>query len=221
MGAMRDRGPSGPLFIFKVRSFLAYFARIRTTLLGGTSFATGHSRTNNMKAIRIALFFALLSLLANAQAQSIDASASSVTFKIGNMKINTVDGKFSGMKGSVAFDPADPASAKFSVCVDAATVSSGNKSRDKSLRSDSYFDVEKYPTICISSTTVEKTGTGFLAKGKLSMHGVTKEVDIPFTYADRTFTGAFTLNRMDFGVGPNGTFMVDEDVAVSIVCKLK
>lgn len=174
-----------------------------------------------MKSLRIALLFALLPLLTNIQAQSIDASASSVTFKVLSLKMNNVKGSFTGLTGNVAFDPADPASSKFAVCVDATTVNTGNKSRDKSLRSDSYFDVEKYPTICISSTMVEKTGTGFLAKGELTMHGVTKEVVIPFTYANRTLTGTFTVMRQDFGVGPSGSFMVSDEVEVSIACVMK
>lgn len=174
-----------------------------------------------MKSLRIALLFALLPLLTNAQAQSIDPSASSVTFKVQSLKINNVKGSFSGLTGNVAFNPADPASSKFAVCVDASSVNTGNKSRDKTLRSDSYFDVEKYPTICISSMMVEKVGTGFMAKGKLTMHGVTKDVEIPFTYANKALTGTLTVMRQDFGVGPSGSFMVSDDVEVSIICVLK
>lgn len=174
-----------------------------------------------MKAFQTVLLIALLSILTNAQAQSIDASASSITFKIGNMKINTVDGTFSGLKGNVAFDPSDPARSEFAACVDAATVNTDNKKRDEDLRSEDFFDVGKYPTICISSTAVEKVDNGFLAKGQLTMHGVTKDVEIPFTYANKTLTGTLSVDRKDYGVGPDGTFMVSDEVEVTIVCVLK
>lgn len=173
-----------------------------------------------MRFYRPLLLFVLLPFLAQVEAQSIDAS-SSVNFKVGNIGISNVKGTFSGMKGSVAFNPAEFANSKFSVCVDAATVNTGNKTRDKDLRSDGFFDVEKYPTICISSTMVEKTDTGFMAKGSLTMHGVTKEVEIPFSYSNKTFTGTFTLLRQDYGVGPGGTFMVGNEVEITIVCVTK
>ncbi len=170
---------------------------------------------------RPALLLLLLPFLANANAQSIDAAASSITFKVGNIKVNTVDGSFSGPKGNVAFDPSDPARSKFAVCVDAATVDTGNKKRDKHLRNDDFFDVEKYPAICFTSNSVEKTDKSFLAKGQLTMHGITKEVEIPFTYANRTLTGTFTVKRLDYGVGPSGTFMAGDEVEITIVCVLK
>lgn len=174
-----------------------------------------------MSTFRTVLLFALLPLLTNVLGQSVDTSASHITFKIGNMKVNSVDGSFSGMTGNVAFDAAEPARSKFAVCVDAASVDTDNKKRDKDLRSDGFFDVLKFPTICISSTMVERTDAGFLAKGKLTMHGVTKDVEIPFTNTGRTLTGKLTLNRLDYGVGPEGTFMVGDEVEVSIICVMK
>ena len=170
---------------------------------------------------RPALLLLLLPFLTNVHAQSIDQSASSISFKIGNMKISSVNGSFSGLKGNAAFDPSDPARSKFAVCVDAATVDTGNKKRDKHLRTDDFFDVEKYPAICFASTSVEKAENGFMAKGKLTMHGITKDVEVTFTYGNRTLTGTITVNRLDYGVGPSGTFMAGDEVEISIVCVMK
>lgn len=174
-----------------------------------------------MPPIRAALLLLLLPFFGNAGAQSIDTRASSIAFKIGNIGISSVKGGFSGMKGTVVFDPMSPGAARFDVCIDAATVDTGNKKRDKDLRSDGFFDVGKFPAICYSSDAVEKTGQGYMAKGKLTMHGVTKAVEIPFTYTNKTLTGKINLNRKDYGVGPDGTFIVGDEVEISIICVLK
>lgn len=171
---------------------------------------------------RSALLLLLLPFMGNASAQAIDTSASSITFKVGNMKIHSVKGTFSGLSGTVAFDPGDLSAAKFDVCLDAATVDTGNKKRDKDLRGEGFFDVVKFPSICYVSTSVERAGNAFLAKGKLTMHGITKEVQVPFTVAGRTLTGTFTVKRLEYGVGANtGTFMVGDEVEVTVVCVMK
>lgn len=154
-------------------------------------------------------------------AQQIDTKASKITFEITNMKVNTVEGTFTGMKGTVKFNSSDLSNSNFDVCIDAASVDTKNKKRDDHLRTEDFFDVEKHPTICFKSSEIIKTKEGYLTKGKLTMHGVTKTVDIPFTYANETLTGKLNLNRFDYKVGEDtNTFMVDDEVELTIICKL-
>ncbi|WNJ17922.1 YceI family protein [Pontibacter sp. G13] len=170
---------------------------------------------------RVQLFFLAMILMAGTtiQAQSIDQSKSQVAFKISNMGgMNTVEGTIQGMEGSVAFDPGTFSNGTMSVCIDPATIDTDNKKRDEHLMKDDFFGVETYPTICFESTSIAQSETGFVAKGNLTMHGVTQEVEIPFTYADNTFTGTLAVNRKDFGVGGNGTFMVGGQVEMEITC---
>lgn len=150
-------------------------------------------------------------------AQTINSDKSVVNFKVTNMKTKTVEGTFSGMKGTVNFSPENLASSNFDVCIDASTVNTQNEKRDKHLRTADFFDVEKYPTICFKSSSVTKKADQYLLKGTMTMHGITKEVTIPFTLSNNVFKGTLTVKRLDYKVG-EGTkeFMVGNDIEIEI-----
>lgn len=164
--------------------------------------------------------FALF-IVAFASAQTIDPDQSQVNFEVSNMSVRTVEGSLGGMKGSIQFDPNQLNEAKFNVCVGAGSIDTDNDSRDKHLRKEDYFHVEKYTTICFVSDAVSPSDDGYFVSGKLTMHGITKDVIIPFTYKDKQFRGTFTVNRTDYEIGGNGTFMIGDEVEVEIVCTLK
>lgn len=157
-----------------------------------------------------------------ASAQSIDTQNSKVSFEVGNMKINKVQGTFQGMTGEVFFDSADLSTAHFEVCIDAASVNTGNEKRDDHLRDEDFFDVKKFPTICIRANSIVEKSEGFLLAGELTMHGVTKNIEIPFTFVSNTFQGTFEVSRFDYSIGEGTSkFMVSENVEISIVCLVK
>lgn len=168
------------------------------------------------------IFGLLLWLSFNTYAQEINKDKSNVAFSISNMKWKTVDGTFSNMTGKVEFNESKPEEAKFEVCVDASTVNTDNKKRDEHLKSADFFHVEKYPKICFTSSSVTKSKDGYLAKGKLTMHGVTKDVEINFTYKDKKFEGTLDVNRLDYKVGvETGGFTIGETAKLKIVCVVK
>lgn len=153
--------------------------------------------------------------------QKINAEKSTANFKIGNMgSVRTVTGSFKGMEGTVNFNPDNLSSSDFDVCINPATVNTGIETRDKHLQTAGFFDVAKYFTICFKSSEITKTAEGFLTKGKLTMHGVTKEVEIPFSYSQNVFIGTFKVKRLDYSVGGSGTFMVGDEAEVIITCVL-
>ncbi|MGH9943482.1 MAG: YceI family protein, partial [Pyrinomonadaceae bacterium] len=99
--------------------------------------------------------------------------------------------------------------------IKAASIDTGIEARDKHLRNADFFEVEKYPEITFQSSRVERRGSGgddgFVAHGTLTMHGVSKEVALPFNatgafknpqsgVTERGFTAKLTLNRKDFGI---------------------
>lgn len=155
-------------------------------------------------------------------AQTIDTEKSIVTFEVDNMWLNTVEGTFSNMSGTVRYSMKNPSSGSFSVCVDAATVNTGNKKRDEHLRTEDFFDVAKHPTICIQSKSISSSPEGLRFAGTLTLLGVTKEISFPFTFSDNTLKGTFQINRSDYGLGNDtGTFAVGEEVEITIECVLK
>lgn len=129
---------------------------------------------------------------------------SSVKFKIRNAGLN-VSGTFEGFKGKLLFSPENLASSRLIGAIQTATVNTGIKGRDRHLRKEDYFHVNKYPTIKMKSTRIEKKGTQYVAYFKLIIKGVTKEIKVPFNFSQKgntaTFDAYFEINRRDFGVG--------------------
>lgn len=173
-----------------------------------------------MKKLLILIFTAVLSF--NLQAQSIDKTKSIVNFKIGNMKISSVKGTFSGMAGTINFNEKDLSNANFDVCVDVETVNTKNEKRDGHLRGPGFFDAEKYPKICFKSNDIYKTPEGYASKGKLSMHGITKDAIINFTYTNKHFVGELEVNREAYKIGDSmGGFLISDTAKLEIDCFLK
>ncbi|HTI08664.1 MAG TPA: YceI family protein [Puia sp.] len=132
---------------------------------------------------------------------------------------NDASGIFKGFKGNILFDEQNPAGSKFDVTVDAASINTGNGLQNKHAKSDEWFDVAKYPQIKFTSQKFVKAGSGYQVTGNLEVHGVTKAVTIPFTFAKTAkggqFTGSFTVNRNDFKLGkPGGD--VGEEIKIEL-----
>lgn len=116
-------------------------------------------------------------------------------------------GVFTGLTGGAVFDPNQPEAAKITAEIEVKTINTGIEMRDESLRSKDFFEVAKYPKISFVSEKVEKTDSGYLATGKLTIKKTTREQKIPFRFMPGSenlrsvFSGGFTINRTDFGVG--------------------
>jgi len=81
-----------------------------------------------------------------------------------------------------------------------ATINTGNGMKNTHAQSAKWLDAAKFPVIRFTSKSVAKTANGFEAKGTLDMHGVQKEVTLPFTFADNVFKGNLEVNRMDYDI---------------------
>jgi polyisoprenoid-binding protein YceI len=179
----------------------------------------------NMKKLFPFLFVFITSSIV-AQKYTPTDEGSKVHFTIKNFGIKT-GGQLSGLKGEILFFTTDLPSCQFNVSVDASTVDTDNDSRDSQLKSE-YLDVEKYPTINITSTKIDKTNkteTGFYYfTGTLSMHGITKPISFPFHIEKVNdaylFTGEFQINRLDYGVGSNSAVLSNTvNVSLSVLAK--
>jgi polyisoprenoid-binding protein YceI len=182
----------------------------------------------------LALFASLaLTGAANAQTETwkINPSQSSAEFAVRHMGISTVRGAFTKLSGSVQYDPADVSKTVVDVTIDTDSVDTRVAARDKDLRSEKYFDVQKFPTIMFKSTHTEQAGTGKLKiAGDLTLHGVTKEVvlDIdgptPVVKDEKGIlhmgaSATSSLNRTDFGMTRNQS-LVGTDIAITIDVEL-
>ncbi len=156
--------------------------------------------------------------------QTLDTEKSVANFEIKNM-FGTVEGTFKGFSGTVNFDPANPSSASFNVCINPASIDTESEKRDEHLKNEDFFDVTKYTTICFVSESVVKKGNTYEVTGKLTMRGVTKTATIPFTVNEEsgqmTFTGTLEVNRFDYKLDYGNTFMVGETATVKITAVVK
>jgi polyisoprenoid-binding protein YceI len=171
------------------------------------------------KLIALLFFYSLTAL--QVYSQVINSKASVVNFSISNMKFKTVVGSFKGMQGTVIFEVENLNKSTMNVCIDASTVNTESKMRDEHLQNEDFFFVEKYPNICFTSSKFTKTDEGYIVYGDLNMHGEKREISIPFTYNKSTFKGSLSLNRLDYNLGPNASFMVGERVDLEIICELQ
>lgn len=112
-----------------------------------------------------------------------------------------VEGIFKTMQGDIHFDESNLEGSSFSTSIDVASINTGNGMKNRHAVSKKWFDAETYPSILFNSSNFSKTDAGYLVTGMLEIHGVEKEVSIPFTFSNNTFNGKFSVNRMDYGVG--------------------
>lgn len=141
---------------------------------------------------------------------SIDAGHSLVEFRIGFMR-TAVRGQFDRVRGTVLYDAERPENSSVTVVIEGRSIHTGSDHRDDHLRSDDFFDVERYPTIHFQSREVRRQGDALQIVGPLRLHGTTREVTIPFRVVEPptpdphgtttvSFAGALRVARKDFGI---------------------
>jgi polyisoprenoid-binding protein YceI len=172
-----------------------------------------------------------ISAVAEVQTWQIDPNHTAAQFSVRHMGVSTVRGAFSKVSGTAKYDSADPSKTSLDATIDATSVDTRVEFRDKDLRSDHFFDVEKYPTITFHSKQTKAAGAGKLQiTGDLTIHGVTKEVVLDVDGPSEpikdqrggTRTGASAttkINRKDFGVnGASG--VVGDEITITIDVEL-
>ena len=157
----------------------------------------------------------ILSLSSFAQGKwTTDKSHTSVKFTVTHLVISEVEGKFKDFTGTMISSKPDFSDAVIDFTINVASISTDNESRDKHLRSDEFFDAEKYPQITFKSLLFKKLKKNKYALiGNLTMKDVTKQVKFDVTYGGtakigngRTVAGfkaISSINRFDYNVNWN------------------
>lgn len=166
--------------------------------------------------LSIILCGSLMGAFAQVGKQTINYQESSVQFVATNLGVG-VDGAIRKFQGEIAFDATQLEQSYFKIKLNTRSIWTGNNMRDEHLQEADFFDSEKYPEITFDSGEIRKEGTGYNVTGTLTMKGVSKTVEIPFTYSGQTFKGNLTLNRTDYGVGTDGFLdTIGETVTIQI-----
>jgi polyisoprenoid-binding protein YceI len=187
-----------------------------------------------MKSLLIPCIVALLStsvrVAAAPEVYEIDPAHSTVGFKVRHF-FTEVPGHFREFSGTITLDTENPEKSSAKATIKSASVDTAHAKRDEHLRSADFFDVSKYPEIVFVSNGVESTGknTGKV-KGQLTMHGVTKEVELDSRLLGKGkgmqgekkagWKATTTINRKDFGLNwgnvVEGTAVVADEVEIEL-----
>src|SRR5271156_5631205 len=95
-----------------------------------------------------------IGLLAQTSTWKIDPGNSVASFQVRHLGVSTVRGTISGVKGIIELDEKDITKSSVSATADAATVTTGNDTRDMHLRSDEFFGAAKHPQVVFKSTSL-------------------------------------------------------------------
>jgi len=185
------------------------------------------------------LFLFLSACVLHAQESSwrIDSNHSAAHFAVRHMMISTVRGDFSGVKGTVTYDPKQPTQSSVDATIDCSTVNTGVAKRDGDLKGEDFFDVKRYPVMKFKSTKVETAGDGKLkVTGDLTINATTQQVVLdvdgptppvrdPRGNEKIGLSATTTLSRKKFGITWNevmetGGVAVADEVQVTLDLEL-
>jgi polyisoprenoid-binding protein YceI len=178
-----------------------------------------------------------LSLCAEPVSWRIDPLHSSAQFSVKHLMISTVRGQFGGVKGSVLYDPKNPAATTIEATIDCSTVNTGEPKRDADLKTAEFFDVKRYPVMKFKSKRVEAAGAGNLKlTGDLTINAITREVVLDLEGPSPQIrdaqgrdkigvSGVTKISRKEFGITYNpiletGGVTVSDEVSIILEIEL-
>jgi len=173
------------------------------------------------------LFVCAAALLAAAPASaahwSVDYAKSKLGFTVLWSK-EPFSAGFKTWKADIAFDPADLAHAHADVTVDLGSEASDEPEFDEGLSGPLGFQTTRFPTARFVTTGfTHKAGNDYVATGKLSLKGVTRDVTLPFTLTlqgnQAHMKGSAVVIRTDYGIG-TGTWAAPSPVAHEVTVNI-
>ena len=167
-------------------------------------------------------------LAATAQAWVIDPAHTKIRFTAKYLVISDVEGQFNKFDGTFSSSKDDWSDLKAEVTVDVNSINTGVDKRDGHLKSDDFFNAEKYPTITFKSTQLKKiSDKKFVIVGDLTIRDVTKRVEFPLVHGGTVtdgygnvkagFKATGTIDRQEYGLkyrnsAKTGEAVVSDDI---------
>ena len=142
-----------------------------------------------------------------------DKAHARLSFSALHFGISHVEGNFKNFDAKLTSSKEDFSDAVIEVTADVNSINTENDMRDKDLKTESWFDAEKNPSIVFKSTSFKKVkGNDYLLSGNITMKGITKPIILNVVYNGKVenpkfkktmygFTITGKLVRKDFNVG--------------------
>jgi len=132
-----------------------------------------------------------------------------ITFRIQHLGYSWLEGRFNRFSGDFDYDESDPANNRVKVDIDVASLDSNHAERDKHLRDERFFDVDKFPRAgFVSSAWIDHGDGTATLQGTFTLRGISKPVTIevrqigagpdPWGGFRRGFEGKTTLLLSDY-----------------------
>lgn len=163
---------------------------------------------------------------------NLDPAHSVAEFKIKHMMIANVRGEFGKLSGTLHLDEGDITRSRVEALIEAASINTHEPQRDAHLKSADFFDVEKYPQLTFQSGMVTRKGDGLKVKGTLTIHGVSREVELavegptapakdPWGGTRIGISASTKISRKEFGLTYNqvleaGGLLVGDEVTIAL-----
>jgi polyisoprenoid-binding protein YceI len=162
---------------------------------------------------------------------ALDRAHTTVEFVVRHLMITKVRGRFTAFDGRIELAAGSDLPVALSASIDAGSIDTREDQRDAHLRSADFFEVEKYPTLAFESTRIDGTPDDFTIDGRLTIHGVTRDVSLSANFEGRTndpwggvrvgYSAHTTINRKDFGLTWNaaletGGVVVGDEVRIEL-----
>jgi polyisoprenoid-binding protein YceI len=161
----------------------------------------------------------------------IDPAHSDILFKVKHLMITNVTGSFKAFDATLTADKEDFSDAQISFTADVNSIDTRSEQRDGHLKSDDFFNAEKFPELNFISTSLNKSADGYLLKGDLTIRDITKPIELKAEYSGAMvdpwgqhkvgFEAEGILKRKEFGLSWDaiteaGGVVVSDDVKLQL-----
>jgi polyisoprenoid-binding protein YceI len=168
----------------------------------------------------------------------LDPSHTKVGFSVRHFGITEVDGFFGKYTGNIKSEKDDFSDLEVNITVQIDSIDTHDAQRDAHLKSDDFFNAEKFPAMTFKSTKMETTASAneFKLHGNLTIRDVSKPVAFDLEFAGivpqdpfgNTKAGFFisgNINRQEYGLKFNvllgtGNLAVSDKVKINIPVQL-
>ena len=160
-----------------------------------------------------------------------DPMHTQVEFSAKHLGMMTVRGHFAEVSAGGEIDVEHPERSRIEATINTASIRTHNEQRDNDLRSSTFLEADKHPTMTFKSTKIEPAGHDrYTMTGDLTIKGVTKPVTLDVVkYGEFTdermghrigYAAQGEINRKDFGMSfaavLDGKFVVSNEIQINI-----
>ena len=181
-----------------------------------------------MKKILLTLIVIAISNSSFAQNWKIDGAHTSIHFTTKYLAITDVEGEFKSFKGTVTSSKEDWTDLQGEIILDVNSITTDNEMRDKHLKSDDFFNAEKFPSITFKSKGIKMIDKNkYIITGDFTIRDVTKTVELAVVYGGTVkdpwgntkagFKATGKINRVDYGLLYKNAAATGEAVVSDVV----